>query len=205
MNTPTSDHYDEDITVGVAATQTSLDVFIFELEMRWQESNTQEGIKNLLKNLSYYKLSRILVEAKGACVRHFVKACTTKKLPIIIVHPLDVIEQVKEREPLVHIEQVDARLIAYLGAIIKPEPHPIFSIKLQRIEALVERKQQLTAIKMQEITRQHTMPTAVAELHSKFITLLEKEIAGIDQAIAEEIAERREWQYVYEILSADLN
>lgn len=202
MNTSPSDNHVDDINVGVAATPTSLVVFIFELGMGWQESNTQEGIKNILNKLSLYRLSRILVEAKGACVRHFVKACTQEELPIIIVHPMEVIERVKEREPLAKIEQVDARLIAYLGATIKPEPHPVFSKKLHYIEELIERKQQLNAIKAEEMTRQPITPTAVANLHTDFIKLLEKEIATIEQTISEEIAERREWQYVYEILSA---
>lgn len=204
MNTPTSDNHYDDINVGVAASQHLLDVFVHELGLRWQESNSQEGIKALLKNLSYYKLARVLVEAKGPCVRHFVKACTTRELPIIIVHPMEVIEQVKEREPLADIAQVDAPLIAYVGATIKPEPHPTFSKKLSHIEELLERKQQLNTIKIEEIARQHAMPTAVASLHTNFIHLLEKEIVAINQTLTEEIAERREWQYLYEMLSPPL-
>ena len=100
-----------------------------------------------------------------------------------------------------NIDKVDARLIAYLGAVAKPEPHPSFSKKLNHIEELLERKQQLHAMKLEEITRQHKMPTAVASLHRSFVELLKKEIGCIEQTLADEIAESREWQYVYEILS----
>lgn len=204
MNISTSDNHHDGINVGVAANQNLLDVFVFELGVRWQESNSHEGVKTLVKNLSYYKLSRILVEAKGAHVRHFVKACITRELPVIIVHPLEIIEQVKKREPsanIDNIEQVDAPLIAYLGATVKPEPHPIFGKKLNHIEELLGRKQQLNAMKIEETARHQAMPTAAMSLHTDFIHLLEKEMAAIDLTLAEEIAERREWQYIYEMLS----
>lgn len=192
MSKSTSKHKFDDITVGVATTPTTLDLFIFEFETRLQERNSYEGATQLLNALSRYELSRILIEAKGAQVRHLLKACLRKQLPVVLAHPKQVIEYVKQVEPITQAEQLDARLIAYFGAKTKPEPHPSFSQKVNHIEQLLEQKQQLNKMHMEELSHRSSMPPAIASLHDVFVQQLGTGIARIDLALAEEVADNLE-------------
>lgn len=91
MNTTTAVHIDRrERHVGIDIGKSMLDVCIYELGVYLQHPNTLEGIRELLKKLSRYKLTRILVEATGGYERCLVEACAEKELPVIIVQPTQV-------------------------------------------------------------------------------------------------------------------
>jgi transposase len=88
MNTTTAAHIDRsERNVGIDIGKSMLDVCIFELDIYLQYPNTEEGIRELIKKLSRYNLTRILVEATGGYERRLVEACAEKELPLIIVQP----------------------------------------------------------------------------------------------------------------------
>jgi transposase len=91
MNTTTAAHIDRsERNVGIDIGKSMLDVCIFEPDVYLQYPNTSEGIRELLKKLSRYNLTRILVEATGGYERNLVEACAEKELPVIIVQPTQV-------------------------------------------------------------------------------------------------------------------
>ena len=51
--------------IGIDVGKPFLDLYIFELDLHWQEENNPEGIKRLITALRRYKLTRVLVEATG--------------------------------------------------------------------------------------------------------------------------------------------
>ena len=91
MNTTTS-AYSRNKTrhVGIDIGKSTLDIYILELEKHWQEENSTEGIKRLLRTLSRYHLTRVLVEATGGYERSLVEACAEKGFPVIIAQPIQV-------------------------------------------------------------------------------------------------------------------
>ena len=88
MNTTTAAHIDRsERNVGIDIGKSTLDVYIYELDVYLQYPNTTEGIRELIKKLSRYNLTRILVEATGGYERGLVEACAERELPVIIVQP----------------------------------------------------------------------------------------------------------------------
>jgi transposase len=91
MNTTTAAHIDRsERNVGIDIGKSMLDVCIFEPDVYLQYPNTPQGIRELLKKLSRYNLTRILVEATGGYERNLVEACAEKELPVIIVQPTQI-------------------------------------------------------------------------------------------------------------------
>jgi len=203
MNTTTAAHIDRsERNVGIDIGKSMLDVCIFEPDVYLQYPNTPEGIRELLRKLSRYNLTRILVEATGGYERSLVEACAEKELPIIIVQPMQVRQFAKAQGIIAKTDKMDSRLIAQFGAIMKPEVRPLNSKKVRYIRDLLSRKRQLNEMRTQELNRQHKAPTILAATHKRLIKVLDKEIEGVNKLLAKAVNEVTEWQRTYEILNS---
>src|SRR5690606_17179045 len=135
MNTTTAAHIDRrERNVGIDIGKSMLDTCIFELDLYLQYPNTPEGIRELLKKLARYNLTRILVEATGGYERALVEACAEKELPVIIVQPTQVRQFGKAQGILAKTDKMDSHLIAQFGAVMKPEVRPLNSKKVRHIK-----------------------------------------------------------------------
>ena len=188
--------------IGIDVGKSFLDIFIFELDMHWQEENNPEAIKRLITILKRYKLTRILVEATGGYERNFVEACAEKSLPVIIVQPIQVRQFAKAQGILAKTDKLDARLIAMFGKVLQPAVRPIASKEVRLIRDLLARKRQLNDTRTQELNRQHKAPKVLMASHRRLLKLLDKEIAWTNEQLGKRIAAVTEWQRTYEILSS---
>lgn len=203
MNTTTAAHINRsERNVGVDIGKSMLDVCIHEVEIYLQYPNTPEGIRELLKKLSRYKLTRILVEATGGYERGLVEACAEKEMPIIILQPTQVRQFAKAQGIIAKTDKMDSRLIAQFGAVMKPELRPMNSKKIRYIRDLLSRKRQLNEMRTQELNRQHKAPGILAATHKRLIKLLDKEIDGMNKLLAKAVNEVAEWQRTHEILNS---
>ncbi len=178
--------------VGIDVGKSCLDIFIFELDIHWQAENNPEAIKDLLKVLRRYKLTRILVEATGGYERAFVEACAEQMLPVIIVQPVQVRQFAKAQGILAKTDKLDARLIAMFGKVLEPEVRPIASKETRLIRDLLARKRQLNENRTQELNRQHKAPKVLAASHRRLLKLLDKEIAWVNEHLAKKVAAETE-------------
>lgn len=78
------------VNVGVYVGKYTLDVCIHEKQLCWQEGNTLEGIKRILKRLSHYQVERLVMEATGCYEFEFVQAAYSKGFAVCIAKPLSV-------------------------------------------------------------------------------------------------------------------
>ena len=203
MNTTTAAHIDRsERNVGIDIGKSMLDVCIFEPDIYLQYPNTPQGIRELLKKLSRYNLTRILVETTGGYERNLVEACAEKELPIIIVQPTQIRQFGKAQGIIAKTDKLDSRLIAQFSAIMKPEVRPINSKKVSYIRDLLSRKRQLNEMRTQELNRQHKAPNALAATHKRLLKVLDKEIEGVNKLLTKAINEVTEWQRTYEILNS---
>ena len=107
-----------DRNVGIDVGKDTLDIYIYELEKHWQAANTLVGIKELIKQLNRYQLTRVLVEATGGYERRLVEACAEKDQPVIIVQPIQVRQFAKAQGVFAKTDKIDARLIAKFGVVM---------------------------------------------------------------------------------------
>lgn len=203
MKTTTAAHIDRsERNVGIDIGKSMLDMCIYEIDFYAQYSNTPEGVRELLKKLSRYKVTRILVEATGGYERALVEACADKEVPLVIVQPLQVRQFAKAQCIIAKTDKLDSRLIAQFGAIMKPEPKPLNSKKIRYIRDLLSRKRQLNDMRTQELNRQHKAPAVLAATHKRVIKVFDAEIERINKLLTKEVSEVTEWQRTYEIVSS---
>ena len=78
------------VNVGVDVGKWMLDVHIYEKSLHWQEENTPEGIKRILKRLAHYRVKRLVMEATGRYQLALATAAHQKALPVCIVKPMSI-------------------------------------------------------------------------------------------------------------------
>ena len=203
MNTTTS-AYSRNKTrhVGIDIGKSTLDIYILELEKHWQEENSTKGIKRLLRTLSRYHLTRVLVEATGGYERSLVEACAEKALPVIIAQPIQVRQFARAQGQMAKTDKIDARLIAQFGAVMKPEIRPVPSKKVRYIRDLLSRKRQLNETRTQELNREQKAPHILKASHKRALKFLDKEIAWVTGKLEKAVSEVTEWQHRHHILTS---
>ena len=203
MNTTTKAHIKStERNVGIDIGKHTLDVYIYETECHWQADNTSTGIKQLLTRLNRYKLTRIIVEATGGYERQLVEACAEKEMPVVIVQPIQVRQFAKAQGVFAKTDKIDARLIAQFGQRMQLEIRVLPSKTVRRVRDLLARKRQLNEARTQELNRTQKATRIVIASHKRLLTLLDKEIAWVEAALAKEVAKVMQWQRTYDILSS---
>lgn len=203
MNTTTAAHINRnERNIGIDIGKSMLDMCIYEVDIYVQHPNTPEGVRQLLKQLSRYKVTRIVVEATGGYERALMEACAEKELPLIIVQPMQVRQFAKAQGVIAKTDKLDSRLIAQFGAVMRPEPKPLNTKKIRYIRDLLSRKRQLNDMRTQELNRQHKAPALLATTHKRVIKLFDKEIERVNTLLTKAVSEVTEWQRTYDILSS---
>lgn len=188
--------------IGIDVGKSFLDIHILELERHWQVSNSADGIRELLKTLSRFKLTRVVIEATGGYERNLVEALAELAMPVVVVQPTNVRQFAKAQGILAKTDKIDARLIAQFGAVIQPEIRPISSKKVRYVRDLLARKRQLMETRTQEINRFKKAPAVLERTHKRSIKFLEKEIEWVNTHLEKAVHEVAEWQQTYELLTS---
>ncbi len=188
--------------VGIDVGKDTLDICIYESDRYWQESNTEIGIRRLMKRLGKTSITRLLVEATGGYERALVEVAIEYSVPVIIVQPIQVRQFAKAQGVFAKTDKIDARLIAEYGVKLQPEVKAQPGDKVRRVKDLLARKRQLNEMRTQEMNRAHRAQKITAASHRRLIKLLDKEIAEINIKLAREVADIGEWQRTYDIISS---
>lgn len=112
------------INVGVDVGKHYLDVYIHEKALHWQGDNKIEGIKPILRRLSYYKVERLVMEATGRYEFELAQAAYGHGIPVCIVKPLRVRRYAGAIEQLAKTDKIDAALIAEFAFKVQPKVTP---------------------------------------------------------------------------------
>jgi transposase len=188
--------------VGIDIGKDALDICVYESDQYWQESNTEIGIRRLMKRLSQFCITRLLVEATGGYERALVEAAIEHSIPVIIVQPIQVRQFAKAQGVFAKTDKIDARLIAEYGVRLQPEVKALPGDKVRRVKDLLARKRQLNDMRTQELNRAQRSLKINAASHRRLIKLLDKEIAGINIKLAHEVSDISEWKRTYDIISS---
>jgi len=187
---------------GIDVGKDTLDICVYESSLDWQESNTEIGIRRLMRRLSRYDVTRLLVEATGGYERALVEAAIEHNIPIVIVQPIQVRQFAKAQGVFAKTDKIDARLIAEYGVKLQPEVKTLPGPKVRRVKDLLSRKRQLNEMRTQELNRAHRAQKITAASHRRLLKLLDKEIAEINDKLAKEVTGIDEWQRTYDIISS---
>ena len=181
------------VNVGVDVGKDCLDIVIHEKHLHWQEENSAEGIRNILKRLSYYRVERLVMEATGRYEFELAQAAYDRGLPVCIVKPLSVRRYAGAVEQLAKTDRIDAAIIAEYAAVVQPRTTPQKSKNLIAIKNLVARRRQLINLRTQEMNRLSIMGKTLAVSCRRMIRALNAEIARMEKRLATEVEQQAEW------------
>ena len=190
------------VNVGVDVGKANLDIYLYEKDLYWQEDNTEQGIKRLLKRLSHYHVERIVMEATGRYEFELAQAAHSKKLPVCIVKPLLVRRFAGASDLLVKTDKIDAALIARFAVVMQPKVTPQKSKKLIVIKDLITRRRQLMNLRTQELNRLKIMGKTLVSSIKRIIRTLDAEIQRIEKRLSEQVEEQTEWSEKQNLLKS---
>lgn len=186
--------------VGVDVGKATLDLCVHETGELKQFPNTESGIKALLQHLKPMSLERLVVEATGRMERLLVEQASAKGLPVIVVQPLMVRRFAGAQGILAKTDELDARVIAQFGALIKPEVRQLNDKKVLHIKDLLCRRRQLMQMRTQELNRLSIMPKTLHPSMKRVIKTIESEVTKITRQLDKALAPVSEWQLKKSIL-----
>ena len=181
------------VNVGIDVGKSLLDIYIYEKAIHWQEDNTPEGIKRILKRLCYYQVERLVMEATGRYEFNLAQAAYSKGLPVCIVKPLRVRRFAGALNQLAKTDKIDAAVIAEFAAIVQPTITPRKSKNLIAIKDLIARRRQLMGLRTQELNRIKVMGKAFEVSCNRIIRCLDEEIKRMEKRLAKHVADQAEW------------
>lgn len=203
MNTTNQKHINSsDRNVGIDVGKDTLDVCVYETDLHWQDSNSDEGVRRLVKRLKQYRLTRVLVEATGGYERRFVEAACENDIPVIVVQPIQVQQFARAQGVFAKTDKMDARLIAQYGVKLQPEVKALPSKKVRLIKDLLARKRQLMQMRTMEMNRHHKAAKHLTSSHRRLIKWLDNDIDSIKAKLTKEVSGIEVWQRTYEVISS---
>jgi transposase len=203
MNTTNQKHINSsDRNVGIDVGKATLDVYVYETDLHWQESNTDEGVRRLARRLKRFQLTRVLVEATGGYERRFVESACENDIPVIIVQPIQVRQFARAQGVFAKTDKMDARLIAEYGVKLQPEVKALPGKKVRLIKDLLARKRQLTRMRTMEMNRHQKAAKHLGSSHRRLIKWLDNEIESVNVKLTKEISGVEAWQRTYEVISS---
>ena len=181
------------INVGIDVGKQFLDTYIHEKQIHWQEDNTPEGIKRLLRRLSYYRIERLVMEATGRYEFNLAEAAYSKGLPVCNVKPLRIRRFAGAMDQLAKTDKIDAAVIAEFAVKVEPEPTPRKSKNLIAIKSLIARRRQLISLRTQEVNRLGIMGKSLESSCRRIIKSINAEIDRVEKQLAKQINDQAEW------------
>ncbi len=190
------------INVGVDVGKYTLDICIYENQLHWQEDNTPDGIKRILKRLSHYQVERLVMEATGRYEFELAQAAYSIGLPVCIAKPLSVRRYAGAVEQLAKTDKIDAGIIAEYAAVIQPRVTPQKSRNLIAIKNLITRRRQLVNLRTQEMNRKGIMGKDLAVSIRRIIRSIDDEIQRIEKRLSKHVQDQAEWTEKQSILKS---
>ena len=190
------------VNVGVDVGKFLLDIYIYERAIHFQDENSAEGIKRILKRLSYYSIERLVMEATGRYEFNFAQAAHQKQLPVCIVKPLRVRRFAGAIEQCAKTDKLDAELIAEFAVKVQPDITPAKSKNLLAIKDLIARRRQLMSMRTQELNRTQIIDKSLEVSCKRIVRTLDQEIKRIEKRLAKHVEDQAEWTEKQEILKS---
>lgn len=198
MNTNTL----QNINVGVDTGKTQLDIYIRPLDIYFNVSNDEKGIKQAIRTIAKYHPERIVIEATGRLEMPFILACENANLPYVIANPLHIKKFSGALGNKAKNDRLDAALIAHYAEAIKPKLTQLKSENIRLMSDLVTRRNQLLSMQTMEKNRHQILPKSLASSIKPILTALKNQITKVERKIERLISTCPDYQVKNEILKS---
>jgi len=174
---------EENVYVGIDVSKAWLDVAIDPTGEYWRAENTEAAIAELSIRLAALEPRCIVVEATGGYEARLVKGLCDAKLPVARVNPGRVRRFAQGLNWLAKTDKIDAKLLARFAEKADPRLTQLPTEHEKRLAALVKRRKQVLEMHVSEHNRLETADPDVLSFIQDCMTMLQKQLKELDQAI----------------------
>ena len=185
--------------VGIDVSKAHLDVMVLPGEQTWQFRNDATGHTSLVERLREVAPERVVLEASGGYEAMLVAALACAELPVVVVNPRQVRDFAKATGQLAKTDQLDARMLAYFGQVLKPELRALPDATTQQLSALLTRRRQLVEMLTAERNRLLTAavqnaPQPLRDQLGTHIDWLQHQVQVLDRELDDQLRSSPIWR-----------
>jgi transposase len=189
--------------VGIDVSKRHFDVKLPSQAKTLKFASDEAGLKELVGKLAEFRQCLIVLEATGGYERRLVAELASADHRLAVVNPKRVRDFAKAHGQLAKTDPIDAHMLALFGERMQPRESEKPSEKQQELQQLVVRRRQVVALHTAESNR---LDLATAKLARKgirqLLSVLEKQLAGLDAEIARLIESDDDWKAKDELLQS---
>lgn len=190
-------------TVGIDIAKRHFDLHLLPEGKTARYDNDTEGIRQCRLFLAQARPERILLEATGGYETALVLELQAVGMPVIVINPRRVRDYARSCNQLAKTDRIDAKILAEFAAHPRVTLRPLPDAKTRQRQALVARRDQLVAMRVAESNRrEHAREAFIKKSLRATLTTIEKQIAAVDQELAEQIAADETLRRQVEILDS---
>jgi transposase len=169
---------DKNCVVGIDVSKATLDAAVLPSGEMLQFSNDAQGIEELGSKLKGADL--VVMEATGGYETAAATALVGSGLRVAVVNPRQIRDFARATGRLAKNDRIDAQVIAAFGQAIEPEIVRLPDEDAREMQALLVRRRQLVAMKVQEVNRLGLMQGAMRKRIKAHIDWIDKEMDKLD-------------------------
>lgn len=190
----------QQVVVGVDVSKATLDVAVLPSSDEFQVGNDAAGIEVLSKRLKAANAHLVVMEATGGYETALATALIGSGFRVAVVNPRQIRDFAKATGRLAKNDRIDAQVIAAFGQAIDPEIRALPDEDARELQALLVRRTQLVAMRVQEVNRLGLAQSAMRKGIKKHIAWLEKEIEQLDIDLTAGLRSSPAWRAKDELL-----
>jgi len=188
------------VVVGIDVSKAVLDVAVLPSGQMLQFANDANGIEALGKKLQSEAAELVVMEATGGYETALGAALVGSGLRVAVVNPRQIRDFAKATGRLAKSDRIDAQVIAAFGQAIEPQIVRLPDEDARELEALLVRRRQLVAMRVQEVNRLGLAQGAMRKNIKAHIDWLEKQIDRLDIDITAGLRSSPAWRAKDELL-----
>lgn len=177
--------------IGIDVAKTWLDVARSDGETVGRYANTEAGLAAMLPILQADAPAGIVVEATGGYEQAVVTHLWAAGLPVAVINPERARSFARALGARAKTDALDARMLAQFGVRMQPEPRPQPEDPSAALGDLVTRRRQLQEMLTAEQNRRERAPARIRPGIEAHLDWLRKQLADLEQQIAQAIAADR--------------
>jgi transposase len=175
------------VCIGIDVSKDTLDVAGSDGGLALQFENKVQGWRRLGRHIHTVCPSLVVVEASGGYQEGAVQYLHQKGLcPIAVVNPKNVRDFARAQGILAKTDRLDAKVLARFGQVMNPRIWEPRAQKVEELDVLVKRREQLVLMQAIEKTRlAAAMKKGIQKSIEQHIQYLESEIQTLQKSIQE--------------------
>jgi transposase len=189
--------------VGIDVAKAQLDIADADTSHHWTIPNDPDGHARLRQRLKALRPDIVVIEATGGYERAVVGELAAAGLPVVVVNPRQVRDYARAIGRLAKTDAIDALVLAQFGAAVRPEIRPLPDEASKTLQELIARRRQLIAMRTAESNRlQQAHAAKVRKSVKRILTVLDQQLAKIEDDLDGCIRDSPVWQEKYDLLTS---